>query len=232
MVMRRVIQVLGGFCIGIGLLSMCTNFSESVTGLMGPDERMKDGEGMPGFMKEQAKAQYRSMQSGLLRTYMAVEGAVSSVMAVLLIVAGIGLLRLKRWARRLGVVWACYAIAGSLLYIVVLNYYLLPDILAASPQQVPRWAEVVMMFFILLVLWAFPAALLTLLRLPVSGRVFEAAATEAAAPPPISPSIPSSASPAERVSESAPPPTEPPTQAPPPAEHTWRDDPWNDPEAT
>ena len=220
---RHVTQILGGVCIGVGLLSLCSNTSELITGLIGPNEQMRRAEGLPQIAQDVTDAQYQSLQNRVYRGYFAVQGGLDSVAAVLLIVAGIGLLRLQCWARRVAMGWAGYMLVSTTAGVVMAYVYLFPKLIASSPQHLPAGAAEVMSVFMLLVLWVFPASLLTLLMLPSVKH----AITQAAAARPLM----DSASP---QSVSAPPLTDERAAGPPPptAQQTWRDDPWNDPEAT
>lgn len=234
----RAVQVFGGISIAVGLLSMCNNVGELMVGVVGPDKRMATGEGLPAMMKESSEAQYRAFQHRGYRGYLAVQGGLDSLLAIGLVVGGIGLLRLRPWGRRLAMGWGFYQLASSALYVVMLNRYMMPEVLAASSQPAPAGAGVIVSVLLLLVLWLYPAALLTLLMLPrVKAGLRKPSGAAAAhglgvvsqAPltrggPPIDHEPPPTP---DTRDAPAPPPPEP-----PPGAQTWRDDPWNDPDAT
>ena len=141
---RRVIQILGGVCIGVGLLSLCSNTSELITGLIGPNEQMRRAEGLPEIAQEVTEAQYQSLQNRVYRGYFAVQGGLDSVAAVLLIIAGIGLLRLQYWARRVAMGWAGYMLVSTTAGVVMAYVYLFPKLIASSSQHLPAGAAEVM----------------------------------------------------------------------------------------
>lgn len=234
----RVVQVFGGIGIAVGVLSMCNNVGELMVGAIGPDERMATGEGLPSFMQEQSEAQYRAFQHRGYRGYLAVQGGLDSFIAIGLVVGGIGLLRLRPWGRRLAMGWAFYQLASSAVYVVMFNRYMMPEIQSVSSQPIPAGAGATVAVFLLLALWLFPAALLTLLMLPrVKDGLQQAAAVDpsspiapaAYSPPAASPPPPTRGAPADEVGDAA---EQTPAPTPPRAAQTWRDDPWNDPDAT
>ncbi len=243
MAWRRTIQILGGVCIGIGVLSLCSNLQESIGAMFGPV--MQSGAQTDGsqFWQDQVKLNEKVLSNRVYRGYLVIQGVLDALAALLLIVGGIGLLRVENWGRRLALVWGSYSLLSSGAYVVMLNRYLLPEAMAVSRQPLPDWFGVFFSLVILMLLWAFPSALLTLLTMRRGRRVFDE-------PPPVQKpqfvASPLSDSPGSQVhpvddplasnaaktfssipagKASAPP-------APAPAQQTWRDDPWNDPDAT
>jgi len=234
MVWQRIIQVMGGVAIVFGVLSMCNNLSEFAAGFIGPEAMMEEAEKMPAMMQDSSKANARAFEHGVFRGYSIVQGALNSAMAVVLIAAGIGLLRLRLWGRRLALVWSIYAVVGSVVSVVMVGRYLLPEFIAVSNQPLPAGFEVFASAIILLALWFFPVTLFTLLKLPTVMRMMEAAA-HAPRPqvqpfdPPLPAPVPGPAPHGMGDTQAS---AGHNPSAPPPAEQTWRDDPWNDPSAT
>lgn len=235
MAWRRVIQILGGVCIGIGVLSLCSNLNEMLVGMMGPDESMKDAQGVPAMMQDSMEAQYRALNKPGYRGYLGVAGALDSLAAVMAIVAGIGLLRVSRWGRRLAMIWGGYALVSSAVGVVMSCRYLFPEIIATSSQSIPDGSVYFFGLLMLLVLWAFPATLLTVLMFAGAKREIDRPAG-VPRPAPASADRPMSAPPHATPVPAAPGQTQAHTATtpapPPPALQTWRDDPWNDPDAT
>jgi hypothetical protein len=238
---RRTVQILGGVCIGIGVLSLCSNLNELLIGVIGPDESMKDAQGVPAMMQDSMEAQYRALEKPAYRGYLAVAGGLDSLAAVLAVVAGIGLLMVRPWGRRLAMGWAGYALISAAAGVVMACRYLFPEIASTSSQPIPDGAVYFFGILMLLVLWAFPAVLLTLLTLAGAKRAFDRpppAPRPAPMPIHLARSMPGPTPPAQHAAPQPPAATGPPASpdpAPPtpaPAQQTWRDDPWNDPDAT
>lgn len=239
MAWRRVIQILGGVCIGIGVLSLCSNLQESIGAMLGPSLQSGAQTGASEFWQDQGKVNERVLSNGVFRGYLVIQGALDSLAALVLIVAGIGLLRVEKWGRRLAVAWGGYSLLSSGIYIVMINRYLIPEAMAVSRQPLPDWIGVFFSLVILVALWAFPSALLALLTLKRVKRVFDEpppvrVPLYAASPLPVSSGahVQPVADPSTGNAAMASSPLPAPAAPPPPALQTWRDDPWNDPDAT
>ena len=162
------------------------------------------------------KAVYRGLQG--------LESAASSVMAVVLMVAGIGLLRDRAWSLKLARYWAYYAFPAAAVSVVLSVRYVLPEVPDASVG-----GGMVNGAFMLLMLWAYPFLLLRQLPTAAVKAYLDARQHQRQYPGPSS-AYPVEPRPTQASSSRA--------DAPPPASSpslhrsnhsTWRDDPWNDP---
>lgn len=239
------IMVFGILCLIMGGLSGFKNVMQSSMVLIGPDVLgnaidMQKGMGMSEAQLQPARMMVKVLREPAYRVVEGIESALTMLMAVVLFVAGVGLLRGQLWGLRLTRWWAYYALASAVASVVLEMRYVQPH-----TGNVPPGLGLVSAVFMLLMLWSFPVLLLTVLRRPVVIDYLRWRATQGAGQPsmpgrPVAQTTASYASDApERPTPTpltpTPPESTPPPKAPPPAPprspvpDTWRDDPWNDP---
>ena len=228
------IIVFGVFCLIIGFVSGFKNTMEAGLSIAGPVtlDQMRTmmeqmGQPLSKSQDQDFEVQIKALSKPVYRVGQGVESVASMVMAVVLMVAGIGLLRERAWSLRLAKWWAWYAIPAAAVSVVLTMRYVYPEV-----PDVSVGTGAISSAFMLIVLWAFPVLLLRQLpseqvKAYLSLRERQSAGA-AAIPTPAN-------TPAEPAPVSAPTPQSPqPPQAPapppsPPRDNTWRDDPWNDP---
>lgn len=202
----------------MGLVSGLKNTMELGMALTGPDgleqlmQMAKQQGSLPQSSEQQFKAEISAQRKPGYRAVQATESALTATMAVVLILAGVGLLRDRAWALRLARYWAFYAIPASAVTVVMSVRYVLPEVPGGSVG-----GGMVNGAIMLLAFWAFPVLLLRHLPTqPVKDYLAQRAAQRGEA------SYADRAD-APTVSTSNPP------AAPRSTDSTWRDDPWNDP---
>jgi hypothetical protein len=153
------------------------------------------GGDMPSFsftpeMKEQMEITQRLLheRAPFLKVYHVETFLVGLVISLVLIAAGVGLLRLRPWARLLSLVYAPLSIAQTLLWVYVTLAYVNPatqDAVRQTHFQSPQQAQVAqatasmpIRFLILVALLqlAYPAAVVIILLLPSVAAAFGGAA--------------------------------------------------------
>ena len=216
------IVVFGVLCLITGALSGMKNTMEAGLAYVGPDgleqimEMAKQQQGLPQASEQSLKVEIKAQRKPVYRIGQAVESTLSSIMALALIAAGIGLLRDRVWSLKLTRWWAFYAIPAAGISVVLSMRYALPEV-----PDAPAGGGVINGAFMLLVLWAFPILLLRVLPTrQVKDYLNQRVAQRGGQPvstPIAPPAAPASPTPTDRSSSSE------------PAQTTWRDDPWNDP---
>ena len=229
-------MIFGVFCLIFGVVSGCKNLMETGMSLAGPDmlERMGEmsrqmGQTLSETQQRDYDMQVEVLRKPVYRVGQGIESAGSAVMAVLLIVGGIGLLIDRPWALKLTRWWSFYAIPAAACSVVLAMRYVYPEM-----PDAPVGGAVIAGAMMLLALWAFPVLLLKVLPSATvksylaerdKQRAHAAPAHPQATAQP-SPPPPPPAAPLEPPGATTP---QPPPPATRPMDNTWRDDPWNDP---
>lgn len=216
------------FCLIVGVVSGFKNTMEAGLTIAGPDaleqmlEIAQQQQGLPEVSEMSFRAEIAAQRKPVYRIGQAVESTASMVMALVLIAAGIGLLRDRPWALKLTKAWAYFAIPAAVVSVVLSVRYALPEL-----PDAPTGGAMLNAAFMLIMLWAFPVLLLRHLpTAPVKAYLADREQQRTGTSPmPANTSAPSATA--------TPHPTPPPaTHAPAvtrPDDMTWRDDPWNDP---
>jgi len=225
------IVVLGILCLAMAGLSSCKNLSEASISLMGPDmlEKVLEQEGVAGFQKDSMQTMIRALREPAFRIVNGVESFVSTVMSVVLLAGGIGLLMDRRWGIRLAQVWGFYALVLGVINVVLQVRYVVP----ASPSLPPGSDGLAMVSGIgcyLPIFWLFPVLLLTMLNRPIVLDYMRWRASQRGGGSAVPMSMPTHEPPRTMPRPGQTPPTTPPrAQGTADPQQTWRDDPWNDP---
>ena len=228
-------MVFGVLCLIVGGLSGMKNAMEAglaLAGSEGLEQMVSMAEGMGQTLtpsqRENFDVQIKSHRKPVYRIGQGIESIGSAVMALVLIAAGIGLLRGRAWSLKLARWWAFYAIPAAGVSVILSVRYVLPEMPDASVG-----GGMINGAFMLAVLWALPVLLLK--QLPIEPVKNYLAAREAqrsgtAARVGTQPIFhrTSSADPMPSPRDTTSPPPEPQATSQP-ADTTWRDDPWNDP---
>ncbi|XAM01109.1 hypothetical protein OT109_06925 [Phycisphaeraceae bacterium D3-23] len=210
-----------------------------------------DNQPMPIDM-DPVRAIYSALESPVYRGYWIANSLAGFIGAGLLTAGGVGLLMARPWGRRLSLAWAALAVIAVAASVGMTHGYLTPALASQTNEPLPSGTENAVMIVTSLVLrWAYPVVLMILLPRPGITALFEqakqrrdvragvlASHDDAASPVPVSPTVtpttnPQAATPAAPHAtqpQATPAPVDP--QSPPAAQRTWRDDPWNDPDAT
>lgn len=232
------IVVFGVLCLLVGAVSGLQNLGEMGAAALGPAAVPASAtEGAGGAFGQAMGESNAAMRSALgepvFRIGIGVNALVGAGMAVVLIVAGVGLLMDKRWSVWLAKVWAYVALVCGVVTVVLHSRYVMPAMASAPPG-----GAVVLAACMLPLLWLFPVLVLTLLGRPVVMDYFDrkrahdpvahALRTHAVQAPD---GPPPRRETADRPAAPHPRPTDRPAsrQAQRPPGQTWRDDPWNDP---
>lgn len=227
------IVVFGVLCLLIGGLSGMKNTMEAGLALVGPDgleqilEMAKQQQGLPQSSEQSLRVEIKAQRNPVYRVGQAIESVGSALMALILIAAGVGLLRGWAWSLKLARWWAFFAIPAAGVSVVLTVRFAMPEMPDATSG-----GGMVNGAFMLVMLWIFPVLLLK--QLPTDAVKAYLAAREAQR------TGNSTGVGAQPVSHNTPPagamPSPPASTSPPasptnaqPADTTWRDDPWNDP---
>lgn len=226
--------VFGVLCLIMGALSGIKNTMEAGLALVGADGLeqmvgMMEGMGQPLSASQRADfdVQIKAHRKPVYRVGQAIESLGSIIMAMVLIAAGLGLLRGRAWSLKLARWWAFYALPAAAVSVILSVRYVLPEMPEASAA-----GGMINGAFMLIMLWVFPVLLLK--QLPSKSvktylAALEAQRTGTAAPvgtQPFAHTTPSAGPTPPSTTSTKPPPTPTSSQ---PADTTWRDDPWNDP---
>jgi hypothetical protein len=221
------IIVFGIFCLIVGVVTGFMNTIEAALSVAGPDAlvQMQDmmeqmGQPLSASQKEDFDLQIKALSKPVYRAGQGIESVASMAMALVLILAGIGLLRDKTWSLRFAKWWAFYAIPSAAATVVLSMRYVYPEL-----PDAPVGGEVLNGLFMLILLWAFPVLLLRQLptqqvKLYLANRDQQRAG---GSPLPTIDNAP--AGPVEASPSTPQPPPHPETR---PGDNTWRNDPWND----
>jgi hypothetical protein len=240
------IVVFGVLCLVIGAAVGVNSLAQAGTSLAGPNVlesmmRMAEsmGQEISKTQRENMQVQIRALEKPVYRVGQSIESLASSVMALMLIVGGVGLLAGRSWSLKLTKWWSYYALPAAAIGVVLGMRYIVPEMSSGSTGMAMFQAGLM-----LLALWSFPVMLLRHLPtdevkayLAYRDRQRTAGAT---APPKRTANTRDAeshaASPATTddttttPTEPKPAPTtEPAAPAATPLSTTWRDDPWNDP---
>lgn len=218
-------MVFGIACLIMGGVTVLKNTFESGLALAGPDSlkqmtvMMEEmNQPLSKDQKQQFDTQIAALSKPVYRVGSAVESLASVVMSIVLIVAGIGLLRDRVGALRLTRWWAYFTIPAAVATVLLSFFYLLPAIPDASSRGGALYSGLM-----LLTLWAFPVLLLRHLPTPPV-KTYLAARSQGAttSAPPVS--VAREFGGPEDTDNGA----RPNVRSATPSESTWRDDPWND----
>lgn len=223
-----VLSILYGF--GAGLV----NIEALQLGLSGADalpEQSFEGSGqMMQMMREMAQAQRAALDSPVYRVMTGVKGAAGMGLGVLLITAGIGLLRERLWSLKAARLWAFSAMALSVVAVTLQMRYVMPNTTTASQGGMSFGA-----LMSLGLMWLFPLLILKVLCRPVVADYLAHRESHGTTPQPRTmahasnqPPTQSSGQPPAGHTPAPRPGTSAGDQAAYPTD-TWRDDPWNDP---
>lgn len=229
--------VFGVLCLVIGGLSGVKNTMEGFVALIGAEgltQMMAMMEEMDqplsASQRDDFALQVRVHRQPIYRVGQLIESSCSTVMAGVMIVAGIGLLRGRGWALKLTRWWAYYAIPAAGVSVVLYVRYMLPAMPDASAGGGLMQGAVM-----LLSLWIFPVLLLSVL--PTDAVKAYLLARQGQAKSPARPMSSDAASGRDAMSNGPLVPTLPSSEvrqaasdvpASRSADTTWRDDPWND----
>ncbi len=226
------IVVFGILCLVMGAVSGLKNLSEAGVALLGPEvmeqaAEMHERWGASEEMVDSSRAQAEALRTTAYRALLGIESLVTALMAVVVIVAGVGLLLGRLWSLRFAKIWAYYAIVLAVVDVVATARFVFPHTTESAG------GSGISMVCMLPMLWLFPVLLITMLSRPAviqylrwrsTQEVSSAAASAVQQPPPIVQPPAEPRPPAPRPSAPA-----APTTPADPRDTTWRDDPWNDP---
>ncbi|MBX2851510.1 MAG: hypothetical protein KTR15_07185 [Phycisphaeraceae bacterium] len=228
------IIVFGVFCLIVGVIWGLINTMEAGVSVLGPgvleqgrDMMQQMGQELSPSQQQDIDLQIKVLSKPAYRVGQGIESVGSMAMALVLIIAGVGMLRDRAWSLKLAKWWAFYAIPSAAVTVVLSMRYVYPEL-----PDAPVGGALLSSAFMLVLLWAVPVLLLR--QLPTTHvkaylaqrdqqragvSPMPAAANMGVAPVSANPPAPQAPSQDE-------PPAPPPTR---PADNTWRDDPWNDP---
>lgn len=233
------IVIFGVFCLIFACVVGINSLSQTIVSIAGPQNLEKAIGMMQGMGQELSEAQQQNLQiqigamrSPAYRIGQGLESFASSIMALVLILAGVGLLSGRPWALKLTKWWAYYAIPAAAISVVLTMRHLLPQMPEATTGRGMVYAG-----FTLIALWAFPVMLLR--QLPTKQvkaylawrdrQRYATPSTPMPTPTQTSPNtkrLPANATTPNQTQAPAPQQAAPVTR---PISNTWRDDPWNDP---
>ncbi|MFK7789873.1 MAG: hypothetical protein AB8C95_10340 [Phycisphaeraceae bacterium] len=243
------IIMFGVFCLIFAVIIGINSLSQTIVSIAGPQNLEKAismmesmGQGLTETQQKDLQIQINVMRNPVYRVGQGLESFASSIMALMLIVAGVGLLASRTWALKLTKWWSYYAIPAAAISVVLTTRYLLPEMPEATSGRGMLYAG-----FMLIALWAFPVMLLRQLPTkqvkaylawrdrqryaPTSSPMSSTTQLDAS-----SHSATTNANTPNQTQATPSLPARPTTPAPRPAQptmrpidNTWRDDPWNDP---
>ncbi len=222
-------MVFGIFCLILGVIIGINSLAQTAVSLAGPSNLEKAigmmegmGQQLTEAQLEKIQIQIRTLRHPVYRIGQGIESLASTVMAMVLIIAGIGLLRDRLWALKVLKGWAYYAILVAVVSVILTMRYVLPEM-----PDAPTGGGMVQAGFMLIVLWAFPVLLLR--QLPTTQvKTYLAWATQQRTD---TTAKHTNTNAPQTQSNASPPQTPAVTLTPPAAQSadtTWRDDPWND----
>lgn len=214
-------------CLIMGVSSAFKNLTEAALSLAGPGmlEQMiammeAQGQGLSESDKQTFEMQIQALKQPVYRAVQGIESSAGLVMAVVLVIASIGLFRDRLWSIRLARWWAMFGLVSAVVTTVLNVNYILPLTPELSGSRGMGLASALVM---LPLLWALPVLILTVLSRPVVVDYLKTRA-EQTRPRSYQEVVQSAGN-----QHSAPPPDSSDPAPGPPSQDSWRDDPWNDP---
>ena len=221
-------MVIGIACLLLGGVTGLKNSVEAGLAFLGPDrlEQMmammqEMDQPLSDQQRQEFETQIRALSKPVYRIGSAIESVLTVVMSLVLIVAGIGLLRDRIGALKLTRWWAYYTIPAAVVSVLLSFNYVLPEMPNAPSGS--GAGGTLYAGLMLLTLWAFPVIVLrhlpttqvkTYLAARQQGQASHPATMDIATPPA---STQARRTDARQGSDAA-----------SPSASTWRDDPWND----
>ena len=230
---RRLFVILGVLNIVVGVLGLCINASDAFAGFAGPAmvRQQMQTQDTPEYIRKTNELTIEALEHRGYRAFMAVEGLLGGLMALVLIVSGIGMLTRQRLAYRMALIWCGYGIVAAVINSVMLAIFRLPEMLEAQSQPsspVMVWGLAI---FLMLFLWIYPVTIGLLLMWPGTRAYARSLGTQwSDVRSAVQGLVPAGRGGEDLGTQMA---GDDVDQPGPIAEHqTYRDDPWNDPTAT